>query len=172
MAKKTKTPAEIETVTITMSRPVAEAVAKSCEMYLRLHMGQFEDLTEDLCMAKFYSDLERNAFWTEEQRDNAFKTAIECRNVMRHRLNDLYKCCVLSAPLEYTMRIPYRAEIAWTTLRYALAWHDHPEGIKSCVDYYKPINRSDQPTPTVKLTEVQDNTKPACDDKCAVCGRY
>lgn len=52
-------------VTITMTRPVAEAVKLACEMYLRLHMGQFEDLTEDLCMAKFYSDLERNAFRTE-----------------------------------------------------------------------------------------------------------
>lgn len=171
MAKNSKQPGEIETVTLTMSRPVAEAVKMACEMYLRLHMGQFEDLTENLCMAKFYSDLERNAFTTEEQRDDAFRTAIECRNTMRNGLNGLYKCCVLPAPLEYTMRIPYRAEIAWTTLRYALVWHDHPEGIKSCVDYYKPMNRSDQPTPTVKLSEVQNNTQPACDGKCAECGR-
>ena len=34
MNEKKNAPAEIETVTITMSRPVAEAVAKACEMYL------------------------------------------------------------------------------------------------------------------------------------------
>lgn len=31
------------------------------------------------------------------------------------------------------------------------------------VEFDKPLNRSDQPQPTIKLTEVQDNTKPACD---------
>lgn len=62
MGKKKNAPAEIEKVTITMSRPVAEAVAKACEMYLRLHMGQFEDLTDELCMAKFYAALENDSF--------------------------------------------------------------------------------------------------------------
>lgn len=52
MDKKNKTPAEVETVTVTMSRPVAEAVQTACEMYLRLHMGQFNDLAEDLCMGR------------------------------------------------------------------------------------------------------------------------
>ena len=58
MDKKKDTPAEVETVTVTMSRPVAEAVQAACEMYLRLHMGQFNDLAEDLCMAKHYADMD------------------------------------------------------------------------------------------------------------------
>lgn len=58
MDKKKDTPAEVETVTVTMSRPVAEAVQAACEMYLRLHMGQFNDLAEDLCMAKHYADVD------------------------------------------------------------------------------------------------------------------
>lgn len=44
MDKKKDTPAEVETVTVTMSRPVAEAVQAACEMYLRLHMGHIEEL--------------------------------------------------------------------------------------------------------------------------------
>ncbi len=52
--KKSDAPAEVETITLTMSRPVAEAVQTACEWYLRLHMGQFWDLAEDLCFAKFY----------------------------------------------------------------------------------------------------------------------
>jgi len=35
--------------------------------------------------------------------------------------------------------------------------------VKTVVEFDKPLNRSDQPQPTIKLTEVQDNTKPACD---------
>ena len=58
MAKENDAPTEIETITLTMSRPVAEAVQAACEWYLRLHMGQFWDVADDLCMAKFYSDLE------------------------------------------------------------------------------------------------------------------
>lgn len=58
MDKKKDTPAEVETVTVTMSRPVAEAVQAACEMYLRLHRGQFNDLAEDLCMAKHYADMD------------------------------------------------------------------------------------------------------------------
>lgn len=73
MAKKTKTPAEIEKVTITMSRPVAEAVAKACEMYIRLHMGQFEGLTDELCMARFYAALENDSFPTKK---NEMKSSI------------------------------------------------------------------------------------------------
>ena len=61
MDEKKSAPAEIETVTITMNRPVAEAVAKACEMYLRLHLGQFEDLIDELCMAKFYAALENDS---------------------------------------------------------------------------------------------------------------
>lgn len=56
MVKKNDAPTEIETITLTMSRPVAEAVQAACEWYLRLHMGQFWDVADDLCMAKFYSD--------------------------------------------------------------------------------------------------------------------
>lgn len=110
MDEKKSAPAEIETVTITMSRPVAEAVAKACEMYLRLHMGQFEDLTDELCMAKFYAALENDSFADEEERDEIFHISIDRRNIMQEEVDKLYKRYVLSAPLDYCMRIPYRAE--------------------------------------------------------------
>ena len=64
MAKENDAPTEIETITLTMSRPVAEAVQAACEWYLRLHMGQFWDVADDLCMAKFYSDAKHNEFKT------------------------------------------------------------------------------------------------------------
>ena len=79
MVKKNDAPTEIETITLTMSRPVAEAVQAACEWYLRLHMGQFWDVADDLCMAKFYSDVKHNEFKTKEQRDNASTAGTICR---------------------------------------------------------------------------------------------
>lgn len=172
MAKKNDASAEIETITLTMSRPVAEAVQAACEWYLRLHMGQFWDVADDLCMAKFYSDLENNAFQDKEQRENAFDVAIDRRDTMREEMERLYNQLVLPAPISDVMKVPYRAEIVWLVIRHALAWHDNPEGMPGCVSYYDPMNRSDQPGPKIKLNLVQQaEDGPTCDGKCAKCGR-
>ena len=128
MAKKNDAPTEIETITLTMSRPVAEAVQAACEWYLRLHMGQFWDVADDLCMAKFYSDAKHNEFKTKEQRKNAFNVAIGRRNTMLLEMERLYSRCVLPAPTSDVMKVPYRAEQVWLAIRHALAWHDKPEG--------------------------------------------
>nr|DAW25603.1 MAG TPA: hypothetical protein [Caudoviricetes sp.] len=170
MAKKTKTPAEIEKVTITMSRPVSEAVAKACEMYLRLHTGQFEDLTDELCMARFYAALENDSFTSKEEHDEIFNISIDRRNIMQEEVDRLYKRYVLSAPLDYCMRIPYRAEQVWLAIRHALAWHDNPKGDYT-VQYDKPLNRSDQPQPMGQLYEAPTEGKSVCDGKCAKCRR-
>jgi hypothetical protein len=170
MDEKKSAPAEIETVTITMSRPVAEAVAKACEMYLRLHLGQFEDLTDELCMAKFYAALENDSFTSKEEHDEIFHISIDRRNIMQEEVDKLYKRYVLSAPLDYCMRIPYRAEQVWLAIRHALAWHDNPKGDYT-VQYDKPLNRSDQPQPMVQLYEAPTEGKSVCDGKCAKCRR-
>ena len=159
MVKKNDAPTEIETITLTMSRPVAEAVQAACEWYLRLHMGQFWDLAEDLCFAKFYSDAENNAFQSEEQRKNAFNVAIGRRNTMLLEMERLYSRCVLPAPTSDVMKVPYRAEQVWLAIRHALAWHNKPEGDPWNVCFDKPLNRSDQPQPVVKLNEKQEAKK-------------
>lgn len=157
--KKSDAPAEVETITLTMSRPVAEAVQAACEWYLRLHMGQFWDLAEDLCFAKFYSDLKNGAFKTKEQEDNAFKVAMDRRDFMCVGMEQAYNRFVLHAPISDAMRVPYRAEQVWLTIRHALAWHDKPEGDPWNVCFDKPLNRSDQPQPVVKLNEKQEAKK-------------
>lgn len=151
MVKANQTVPEVETVTITMSRPVAEAVKTACEWYLRLHMGQFWDMADDLCMEKFYSDLENNVYETNEQRENAFDVALHRRDTMREEMEKLYNRCVLPAPISDVMKIPYRAEIVWLVIRHALSWHDNPDGVAGCVSYYAPLNRSDQPQPKIEL---------------------
>lgn len=155
MAKENDAPTEIETITLTMSRPVAEAVQAACEWYLRLHMGQFWDVADDLCMAKFYSDAKHNEFKTKEQRDNAFTVSIHRRNDMQDGLDNLYRRYVLPAPISDLMEIPYRAEQVWLVIRHALAWHDKPEGDPWNVCFDKPLNRSDQPQPKIELNPVR-----------------
>ena len=157
--KKSNAPAEVETITLTMSRPVAEAVQVACEWYLRLHMGQFWDLAEDLCFAKFYSDLKNGAFKTKEQEDNAFEVAIDRRNTMLLEMERLYSRCVLPAPTSDVMKVPYRAEQVWLAIRHALAWHDKPEGDRMNVAFNKPLNRSDQPQPIIKMDLAQPEEK-------------
>ena len=157
--KKSNAPAEVETITLTMSRPVAEAVQAACEWYLRLHMGQFWDLAEDLCFAKFYSDLKNGAFKTKEQEDNAFEVAIDRRNTMLLEMERLYSRCVLPAQTSDVMKVPYRAEQVWLAIRHALAWHDKPEGDRMNVAFDKPLNRSDQPQPIIKLDLAQPEEK-------------
>ena len=91
MGKKNNAPAEVETVTVTMSRPVAEAVQAACEMYLRLHMGQFYDLAEDLCMAKHYADMGAKRFENAEDEKEDFYRALENRNMMQDDMDRAYQ---------------------------------------------------------------------------------
>ena len=162
MDKKKDTPAEVETVTVTMSRPVAEAVQAACEMYLRLHMGQFNDLAEDLCMAKHYADVDAKRF--------SLFQALDRRNAMQDDMERTYKMFACHPLIEDGMRVPYRAETVWLGIRHALAWHDKPEGDRMNVCFDKPLNRSDQPQPTVKLTTTADH-EPKRDEKKAKDGR-
>lgn len=160
MAKmKSNSPKDDVMVTLTMARPVAEAVAAACEWFLRQHMGQFWDMVEDLCMANYYDGAQKGLFKTEEQRRTAFDDAIDRRNSMQDGLDALYRRYVIPSPDTDRMKIPYRAEIAWLTIRYALSWHDKPEGIEGDVRFYDPINRSDQPYPKIELFKISKKGK-------------
>lgn len=73
------------------------------------------------------------------------------RDVKRNEPMDaLWRQNVPPASIDTTMKEAYRAETVWLTIRYALAWHDFPEG-GQWVDFYEPMNRSDQPMPKVEL---------------------
>ena len=138
-------------------------------MYLRLHMGQFEDLTDEFCMARFYAALENDSFADEEERDEIFHISIDRRNIMQEEVDKLYKRYVLSAPLDYCMRIPYRQ--SRSGLQSVTLWHGTITRSDYTVQYDKPLNRSDQPQPMVQLYEAPTEGKSVCDGKCAKCRR-
>lgn len=68
MVTKNKTPAEVEAVTITMSRETAQAVKQACEEYLRFRMGQFEDFTNEVCCWDYVDKMEKRCHTTEERK--------------------------------------------------------------------------------------------------------
>ena len=65
MVTKNKTPAEVEAVTITMSRETAQAVKQACEEYLRFRMGQFEDFTNEVCCWDYVYKMEKRCHTNE-----------------------------------------------------------------------------------------------------------
>ena len=157
-----------------MSRATAEAVAAACEMYLRLHMGQFDDLAEDLCMCKHYADRIAGKFKNEKEADRDFRRALRNRNSMTEEMDRLYYQFGCRPQISDGMRIPYRAEQVWLGIRHAMAWYDHPEGNPWSVCFDKPLNRSDQPQPKVELKLKAEQPEEASKDypeKCAECGR-
>ena len=105
------------------------------------------------------SDAENNAFQSEDSVKTLLNVAIGRRNTMLLEMERLYSRCVLPAPTSDVMKVPYRAEQVWLAIRHALAWHDKPEGDPWNVCFDKPLNRSDQPQPVVKLNEKQEAKK-------------
>jgi len=163
MVTKNKTPAEVEAVTITMSRETAQAVKQACEEYLRFRMGQFEDFTNEVCCWDYVDKMEKRCHTTEERKqfhkdhEADFLKCMRLRNQMRQGMDALWRQNVPPASIDTTMKEAYRAETVWLTIRYALAWHDFPEG-GQWVDFYEPMNRSDQPMPKVEL-KLKDEEK-------------
>lgn len=92
----------------------------------------------------------------EDENDSLFQ-ALERRNAMQDDMERTYKMFACHQLTENGMRVPYRAETVWLGIRHALAWHDKPEGDWMNVSFDKPLNRSDQPQPTVKLTTAEDD---------------
>jgi len=76
---------------------------------------------------------------------------------MRAGLRALWAQNVPTASIQFTLKEAYRAESVWLAIRYALAWHDFPEG-GMWNDFLSPLNRSDQPMPKVELKE-KDGTE-------------
>ena len=93
MNVKNKAPAEVENVTITMSRETAQAVKQACEEYLRFRMGQFEDFTNEVCCWDYVDKMEKRCHTTEERKqfhkdhEADFLKCMRLRNQMRQGIH-------------------------------------------------------------------------------------
>lgn len=126
-------------------------------------MGQFEDFTNEVCCWDYVEQMEKECHTTEERKkfnrdhEQDFYKCMRLRDRMRAGLRALWTQNVPTVSIQFTLREAYRAESVWLAIRYALAWHDFPEG-GMWNDFFSPLNRSDQPMPKVELKE-KDGTE-------------
>ncbi len=135
-----------------MTREEAEAVEMACEMYARLHKGQFGMLAEALCISPHFTREMQGGYANEYEKNKGLCDAVYRKDLMKDLMNTLYKKLVGSLSNE-EMREAYRAEVVWLAIRNGLKRHDDREKDMSAYWYDSPLNRSDQPTPDVEVTE-------------------
>lgn len=121
------------------------------------HVHKFDDL---LHVKRKFGEIVRVVFVVDDnmtEQDVLFiagyvagSKEMQLRNKMRQGMDALWRQNVPPASIDTTMKEAYRAETVWLTIRYALAWNDFPEG-GQWVDFYEPMNRSDQPMPKIEL---------------------
>lgn len=122
---------------LTMDKETALMVDRACEFYSRMIMGQFMEAADQVFDA-----------WPEK-----FKSEHFCD--MRNRAESYLVSAKIALFPElhpgayYGVGRSRRSDTTWNVhqvIRYAIAWHDHPDGGNS-VDFGKPMHFSDAPMP-------------------------
>ena len=122
----------VETVTLTMTREQARAVMDATELLARLEIGQFEEITWKMIEHFRGNDRDGKPVFDDRSRDlaNAYlKSACLAVFGVKNGWPDLG---------EKNMQ-HHRCWAVYAAIRYALAWHDHPEGGYT-VDFEEPLS--------------------------------
>lgn len=125
------------TYTLTMDAETANVVKRACELYARILFGQWDEIS-----------------WEMTMRDSTF---IDRRNDCQRHLAAAKIATFPELPpgQSYGVGHDSTADTAWNAyqaIRYAIAWHDHPEG--GCtVNFDKPLRVSDAPMPKCEVKE-------------------
>lgn len=135
-----------QSVTLNQLNTFKAALAKSIEEYAKSIQAFGFSIGSDYGPCKMLADAAAEA--GIDRANFPFKTTMFFTEKEGIWVRDGY--CAPPASIDTTMKEAYRAETVWLTIRYALAWHDFPEG-GQWVDFYEPMNRSDQPMPKVEL---------------------
>jgi hypothetical protein len=120
-----------ETITLTMTSEQARAVMDATELLARLEIGQFEEITWRMIDRFRGQDKNGKPTFDDRSRDLA---------------NAYLKCACLAVfgtrngwPDVGEKSIQHhRCWAVYAAIRYALAWHDHPEG-GNTVDFGEPL---------------------------------
>lgn len=115
-----------ERVTLTLTREQALVAERACELLARLHIGQFNTVTEMLL------DSRRDMDDYCRRRDMANTLLYQAALAVFGR-NVFGQPDIERKSLEHE-----RAWLIYTTLRHARSWHDHPEGGYT-VNFDKPL---------------------------------
>ena len=136
-----------ERITLEMSRQQAQAVMDATELLARLEMGQFEEITWKMIEHFRGTDRKGNPIFDDRSRDLA---------------NAYLKCACMAVfgvkngwpdVSEKNMQ-HQRCWAVYTTIRHALAWHDHPEG-GYIVDFDPPLGYGEK-LPECRIENTQE----------------
>lgn len=126
-----------DTYTLTMDAETAHVVSRACEFYARILMAQWKELSWEMTIRDGTYDERRpvcEAF-IERARMAAFPELVRGQY--------------------YGVGHDRKADTAWNAyqaIRYAIAWHDHPDG-GITVNFDKPLRVSDAPMPKCEVKE-------------------
>lgn len=133
-------------VTLELNKRQAGIVMVACEEYLRLRMGQCWDLADDLALAGYVYDK------NDPENETKFYAYIDRRDKMKTELENAIRA---AWPDGYVQARSPEGDIAgdvWTSIRHAIAYHDHPEGGDS-VNFHPLIQMGSEPLPKVSISE-------------------
>ena len=118
-----------ETITLTMTREQARAVMNATELLARLEIGQFKEITWKMIDRFITDDGKKFDSTRRDAADELLEQA--CRAIFG--VNQYNRPDVREKSMQHQ-----RCWAVYATIRYALAWHDHPEGGVT-VDFQEPL---------------------------------
>lgn len=130
---------------ITLNGEQARTVARACEFYSRVLMGQFDEISFEAIM----TNLTKSDFGFDKE--VADEILFAARRII---FKDLH-----GRGHSYGIGHNEHGDRAWNayqSIRYAIAWHDHPEG-GITVDFHKPYPAGGEAVPECI---VQDGAMP------------
>lgn len=120
---------------LSMTEEQARAVSRACELYARLRIGQLDELNFELLLFKSREDI-------CERREQALNLLLLLKKIYFPELNGHGHSYGVGHD-----EVSDRAWVAYQAMRYAMAWHDHPEGGIG-VHFDPPMPLSNEPLPT------------------------
>ena len=126
-----------DTYTLTMDAETARVVSRACEFYARILFGQWDEIS-----------------WEMTLRDKTFMDRRqECERFLGLARAAAFP--ILAPGASYGVGHDRTSDTAWNAyqaIRYAIAWHDHPEG-GITVNFDTPLRVSDAPMPKCEVVK-------------------
>jgi hypothetical protein len=126
-----------------MNAETAHIVARACEFYARIIMGQFEEV-------------QHLTVWPVGENDPTFGERIQkCSDALREAKRAAFP--EFPAPDHHYHKVGRSrdGDTAWNVyqaVRYIKAWHEHPEG-GYIVNFHRPMKNSDAPMPRCEVRD-------------------
>lgn len=132
-----------EIIKVEMTREQARAVMDATELLARLEIGQFKEICWKM-IDHFITD------------DNKFdgKRRDMCDVYLEQAAREMFGMENGYLKLGEKSLLHERCWAVYTTIRHAMAWHDHPEGNPWSVMFDKPMPYG-EPMPTCKVVDVK-----------------